>query len=397
MGSSYLEHSTSKKVVWLCSLFFSLDMVVTQKQMTKHLSELFSSVKLIAPLSKTDYQEMDKENLILLPLKYVPLISHFLYTLALAMFFPFYVAIEKPTYLIVDKGTAVIALILKVLMPWSKSKVILDIRTTPLKGEGKFYDKWDPFLFALSISLAKKKFDGVTFVSELMKNEICSRFNIDSKWVRVWTSGVSTEVFNPEDFNGKEIRKKFDLDSKFVIFYHGSLGLDRGIVESIMAMGRIKKRYRDLVLFVLGDDRTLSNLKTLVKDLDLKDNVIFHEKVQYCDVPKYIAMCDIGIVPLPHSNNWKNQSPLKLLEYLSMKKTVILTNIPANREILGNSKCGIYISSSDPEEIEKAIIFAYEHKEKLNTWGSSGRIIIEEKYTWRKLAKNFAGYLKSLE
>jgi glycosyltransferase involved in cell wall biosynthesis len=79
-----------------------------------------------------------------------------------------------------------------------------------------------------------------------------------------------------------------------------------------------------------------------------------------------------------------------------MSKVVVATNIPANKEIIGQSKCGIYVSSIDPKEIAGAIAFAHANREKLREWGSFGRAIIEEKYTWEKIAENFGNYLLDL-
>jgi hypothetical protein len=38
-----------------------------------------------------------------------------------------------------------------------------------------------------------------------------------------------------------------------------------------------------------------------------------------------------------------------------MEKAVILTDIPAHRAVIGEAKCGVYISSVNPMEIAKAI------------------------------------------
>ena len=104
-------------------------------------------------------------------------------------------------------------------------------------------------------------------------------------------------------------------------------------------------------------------------------------------------MCDVGIVPLPDLPDWRSQCPLNLLEYLAMGKVVIATDIPANRKVIGKSKCGIYVSSADPREIAKAIMYAYDNKDELKEWGSYGRAIINAKYSWKKVAEDFENYL----
>ena len=69
------------------------------------------------------------------------------------------------------------------------------------------------------------------------------------------------------------------------------------------------------------------------------------------------------------------------------------TEIPAHRSIIRNEKCGIYVSSVKPSEIAKSIIYAYENKDNLEKWGESGRRIVDEKFTWEKVAKDLDSYL----
>lgn len=389
-------HLRKEKIVWLNSLIFDLDTTTSQAEMVRYLSERFGYVCLFATSLRRRHQKESNGHYIFFPMKFVPLITHFLYTLALVIYVPFYVAIKRPDFIITDKGTAIVGIAAKIFLRRPRFKVVLDIRTTPLEGEGKFYDKWDPFLFGVSIVLAKKKFDGITILTDLMKEEICARFNVNPRFVGVWTSGVSIKVFDPEKFDEREIREKFCLNDKFVIFYHGSLGVNRGIIEVIKSIAKLKDEFNDLALFILGDLPGEHTLEKLAREMLVQDKVIFHGKVPYEKVPNYISMCDLGIVPLPDSRNWRYQCPLKLLEYLAMKKVVVATNIPANKEIIGQSKCGIYVSSIDPKEIAGAIAFAHANREKLREWGSFGRVIIEEKYTWEKIAENFGNYLLDL-
>jgi glycosyltransferase involved in cell wall biosynthesis len=368
----------------------------------KNLAQLDAKVHLFA-ISSRRGQEESNEHFVLFPMKFVPMITQGLYLLALFFLMPFYVIMKNPDYVITEKHTAVIGFVLKLLFPQAKFKVVLDIRSTPLKApvflpnpkRGASQQEREMLLFSLSLILAKKKFDGITIVTELMKKEVCDRFNINPALVGVWTGAVSSSIFNPRNFDEKEIKRSLGLGDKFVVFYHGSLRVG-GLVETFQALRLLKTKQQDLVLFILGESRFPIFWDNLAKELNIEKNVIFHRKVPYADVPGYIAMSDLPIVPLPDHPNWRNQCPLKLLEYLAMEKAVILTNIPANREIVGKCECGIYISSIDPEEIAQAITYAYRNRESLDQRGKIGRAIVEDKYTWEKVAQELRDYLLHL-
>lgn len=387
-----------KNVVWLSSLVFGLNTVTSRTEIVRHLSERKNSVYLFGISPRGDSQEESSGNFVLIPMKFVPVLTHLLYTTMLILFVPFFVVFRNSEYIIVDRNTTIVGLVLKLLILRPRPKIVLDIRSPPLRGKGGFQESFDFLMFRISVLLARKKFDGITIVTKLMRSEICDEFDISPEFMGVWTSGVSMKLFDPLRFDKMKIRKELGVNGRFVIFHHGSLGRPE-LAETIRGIGKLKNQLDEVLLFLLGDSPNvpgLPSLKTLIQENSLEDKVTIYGKVPYAEVPRLIASCDVAIIPLQYSYNWRYQSPLKLVEYLAMEKVVIATDIPANREIIGRSKCGIYIKTVDPEEIAGAIAFAYNNREHLQEWGASGRPIIKQKYTWEEIAKNLDSYLESL-
>lgn len=386
-----------KKIAWISFIVFDFCNVVSQTQMSDAMSKRGHKVYLFAMRSRNRFTLTNSEvHLVLTPLRHVPIISSSLYALALLLFFPFYFVAERFDYVIVEPGTSFVGLVLAPLLHLTNSKVILDLRTTPLKINNGFREHLHELLFRTSVMIAKRRFQGITILTRLMKMQVCSEFGLSSSFVGVWTSGVSGSLFNPGKCAGRELRKKLDLEHEFIIFHHGVLGKARandGLVGTIKAIALLKNRLDDLVLFLLGEGDGVSILERITKEESLQDRVRFHSKVDYVDVPRFIAMSDVAIVPLADSPNWRFQCPLKLLEYLAMEKVVIVTDIPAHREVIGESKSGIYIKSIDPEKIAAAIAFAHNNRDRLGDWGKAGRSIVENAYTWEKVAANFDKYL----
>ena len=150
--------------------------------------------------------------------------------------------------------------------------------------------------------------------------------------MRVWGNGVDLKLFSSEKYDGNDMRKRLGLNGKFVVFYHGVFRINGGIIETIKSIKILENKYPDIVLFLLGNGNE-SLMRQVIQENKVQDRVIIHAPVDYADVPKYIAIGNIGIVPLPNIPDWRYQSPLKLVEYLAMKKAVIATDIPANREL----------------------------------------------------------------
>ncbi|MGD8507229.1 MAG: glycosyltransferase [Candidatus Bathyarchaeota archaeon] len=399
-SSSVGSSGASKRLAWISFLDFDFSNIISQTQILDHLAKRGFDVYLFGTQSKKVYQPTNSNvHLFLIPLRTVPIVSSLLYILTLCIFLPFLLVVKKFDYIVLESGTSMISFILKPFFSYPlKLKIILDIRSTPIKFGGAFREYLLSLLFRISVALAKRRFDGITILTKLMKKQVCSEFSIHPNSLGVWTSGVSQDLFNPKRSNGREMRKKFRLDDKFVIFNHGTLAMCRieGIIGTVKSLKILKSQYGDLVLFLLGEGGGMSSLRKAIREAGLEDDVIVHQKVNHADVRKFIAMCDLGIVPLPDSPNWRYQCPLKLLEYLAMEKVVVATDIPAHREIIGKSRCGIYIPSIDPDQIAKAIAYAYNNRDQLKKWGASGRVIVEREYTWERVAEDFERYLLSL-
>ena len=366
----------------------------TQIEILRHLRERGNVVHLLAIYSKQKPTSRDLNFQIdTVPLRYFPVLTPFLFATLLIVFFPLYIAARKPEFVILEPDLNVLLFVWKPLLKKLGIKMVLDIRSTPVELVN-LRRRLSALWFNVAVVIGKNMLDGMTTLTSRMKKELCDRFNIHEDYVGVWTSGVSTSLFDPVKYDGKDTKRRLSLTGKFIVFHHGSLTMNRGMLETIKAFRLLKRQFPDTILFILGSGDAVPALMKAALQLGVLDNVKFHPPVPYSNVPEFIAMSDVCIVPLPDLPQWRNQCPLKLLEYLAMEKFVIATNIPANQEVLGENKCGIYIRTVDPNEIARAIAYARDNYQKLDELGQSGRIIVQEKYSWEKVAETLQIYLE---
>lgn len=385
------------KITWIS--FQVLDSFLSKTALigvSNHLAERGNHVDFFAIRSKKVFRSSNPNlRLVTIPLRTFPIVTHILYAVLLAIILPFHIAIRRPDFILTGPrfGSSVFSLELRLFPRLLRPKVILDIRSTPVEVHD-LRASLGALWFNISVIMAGKTFDGITIATRQMKNDICSKFSINPESVRVWNNGVDLTLFWSEKYDEYDMRKRLGLTGKFVVFYHGSFSAHRGVTETIESIKILEEDYPDLVLFLLGSGSALPLFEYLIRRNKLQDRVIIHAPVDYVNVPRYIAICDVGIVPLPDIRDWRHQCPLKLIEYLAMEKTVIATDIPANREVIGMDKSGIYVASADPEKIAKAIAYVYDNRGRLKEWGSSGRTIVTKKYDWKKVAENLERYLQ---
>ncbi len=390
-----------KKISWVSFLLLDRDLHKTsQIEILRKLAERGHATSLFGINTQEKYvSEANEVNIHSIPMRYVATITMFMYSILLFLYLPLYCLRSKQDYIIVEPrdATFLCATSLLGIPKPVRPKIVLDIRSVPVGGG--FTETW---LFNTAIKVSKKFFDGITIITPMMRQEICSKFKLNPQSMGVWTSGVSKKFFNPQKYDKYSLRKSLGIEDKFVVFYHGSMGPSytfgrvRGVAGSIESLKILRQRYPDVVLFLLGDKESYPWIDELRQEYDVKDQVMFHNRVSHKEVPKYIASCDVALVPLPDVQLWRNQCALKLLEYLAMEKVVIATNIPANSYVLGESKCGVYISSASPKDVAQAIAYVHDNRDKLPEWGATGRAIVDEKFSWDRVAISFEEYLLRL-
>lgn len=218
--------------------------------------------------------------------------------------------------------------------------------------------------------------------------------------IGLWSSGVDVAEFTSRI--NSSLRTELGLKDRFVIMCHGTIAHERGIQETFAAILEVAKSYPDVMLVLLGRDSTRGSssvtevLKKMEESANIKGHLLMLPEVPVCSVADYLNLADIGIVPLRPIMAYRTSSPLKLMEYLAMGKPVVLTDIEAHRDMLGNSISAFYSSSYSPKHLAEAIIRAYYKRSEFAQLGKDGRALVSGRFTWDAQAKSLEAYLKSV-
>jgi glycosyltransferase involved in cell wall biosynthesis len=384
------------KIIWIVYKRFDSDLSKTSREeMTRSLVKRKHEVTLVAPYSgKKPTSELEKY-ILFIPTLAPKGLYGLIFSIRLFFYLSLRITFRKPDVILVEPPGLISLfpfLILRKLR-LIKTKIVMDIRTVPVDIVTA-WDKAKELFYVFSLTAAKYLTDGLTVITPLLKKQICQEYQFKENKIGIWNSGVTLDIFNE---NTSNFKKKSLFDNKdFIVMYHGSLSPNRGLQNTIKAISILKDNGLNIGFFIMGLGQAYDELKSLIQTLNIQDNVILHAPVPYKEVPWFISGCDIGILPFPPINWWQVSSPLKLMEYLAMKKPVIVTAIEAHREVLANSHAGIFIQTSSPEGIALGIKHAFEIKAKLAEFGREGRKLVEEKYSWDIQGQKLINFLKQL-
>ena len=264
-------------------------------------------------------------------------------------------------------------------------KLVLDVRTLPV-ATGRVSRCIDKKLFGLSLRFASRHFDGITYITDEMRRFCISTYNLPLHPSTIWSSGVSEELFYPKHGNSD--------NGPFKILYHGTIAKKRRLDNAIKALTLLKDI--EVRLEFLGDGDALAGLKDLAGELGVIKRVSFINTVKFNAVPQWINHGHAGILPFPDWPGWNTSSPIKLFEYLSCGKPVIVTDIPAHRSVLDGCNFAFWAEESSPKALANAIRRANEHRNRFVELGRKARDFVRKNYTWEHQANKLKEFLEDV-
>ncbi len=387
------------KIIWLVKKHFDVALdKATWIETVQALKRQGHQVTLVTGyLQKPDDFGLNESIRYVASLK-VRYLNHLTFTLSCLAYALRLVAREEPDVVIADYNCSFLVPPLRLASKFGSGKThfFLDVRTIPVETKG-LSGRLSDLLFNLSIRYARRRFEGITVISSFMKRVLVDEYALKDDRVGIWSSGFSSASFSPENVDGHKlqtIRKELGLNGRFVVMYHGTLTANRGLTETVSAFKILSKQHPGISLLIVGAGASEFEIKQMVRNLELNGNVIVKGAVAHAEIPYYISLADLGILPFPSLLWWRVSSPIKLMEYLAMRKPVLLTDIEAHREVVGSNKCGFFLESNEPSLIARKIAEAYElGTEELAELGRLGRDLIENQYSWDAQAERLSSFL----
>jgi glycosyltransferase involved in cell wall biosynthesis len=118
-----------------------------------------------------------------------------------------------------------------------------------------------------------------------------------------------------------------------VLGYVGSVRPLEGVGELVEAVASMRAAGRAVVGVVVGDGPSLPALREQARRLGVADAVAFPGRVPPADVGAYYDLIDVFVVSRGSSRVTDLVTPIKPLEAMGRGKAVVMSNLPALREL----------------------------------------------------------------
>lgn len=232
--------------------------------------------------------------------------------------------------------------------------------------------------------------DRVLAINEKLKDYVIEAGACRER-TQVLRAGIDTDRFDLTD-KGDAIRQHYGLAKEdIVLFFMGWLYNFSGLKEVASELGqtegsRLKTQDSRLKLLVVGEGDAYDELQRIREKYNLQDRLILTGKKPYQEIPALIAASDICLLPA-YSNEKMMQDivPIKMYEYMAMKKPVVATKLPGVMKEFGQDNGVVYVDR--PEDVVAKAIELVQNGavEKL---GSKARGFVE-RYSWDNITDEF--------
>jgi glycosyltransferase involved in cell wall biosynthesis len=208
----------------------------------------------------------------------------------------------------------------------------------------------------------------------------------------VWMPNpVDTEHFIPvPDAQRRELRAQHDVPpDAFVIIYTGRLAPEKSLHLLVEAFATVRRQRTQAYLILVGDGPMREALTEQSRRLGCQDNTRFAGSVAPLDIPGWLQMADVfALVSLSEG------FPCALVEAMSAGLASVVSDIPANRQLVQPEIHGLLPPPGDASAISAAVIRVLDDHELRSRMGDEARRSVKQQYATERVLERYETLLR---
>ena len=238
-----------------------------------------------------------------------------------------------------------------------------------------------------------KKFDAIIACTNLEKEVLVKKFNIQAEKIKIISMGVDYKIF--ERLHSKELNhyyfkqnffKKKEKNYKLVL-YCGSKNYEKGALTTLRSIPYILKKTKKVYFVFIGPstrafNRELSKIKKLRNSRIINfspDNL-----TGYYDKKKLAAFKEADLFLMPSRSD---AFGIAFLEAWAARTPVIGARIGATPEVIRENIDGLLVEFDDPADTAQKVIKLLKNKKLRKKLGYAGQLKVSQNYTWEIVAE----------
>jgi glycosyltransferase involved in cell wall biosynthesis len=193
--------------------------------------------------------------------------------------------------------------------------------------------------------------DAVVTLSETMRDQIVER-GCPPENVVVIPNAVDVDWFRPIP-RSDTLAESLGIErGDEVLGYLSTFNSYEGIPYLLDAAARLRKRGRHVRVLLVGDGGDEASIGEVAHRFGLDDGtLIMPGRVAHDDVLRYYSIIDVFVVPRTAARVSQLVTPLKPYEAMAMERPVVVSDLPALREIVAPGETGVTFRAEDADDL----------------------------------------------
>ncbi|MEZ6037800.1 MAG: glycosyltransferase family 4 protein [Planctomycetota bacterium] len=181
-----------------------------------------------------------------------------------------------------------------------------------------------------------------------------------------------------------------------IVGYVGSVRPLEGVADLVRAVARLHARGRAIAGVVVGDGPALDDLRREAARLGIAERMVFTGKVPADDVGAWYDVIDVFAVTRQQSRVTDLVTPIKPLEAMGRGKAVVMSDLPALRELGEAAGAARYYRAGDVEHLAETLERLCAAPTERAELGERARAWVTGERTWARTVDAILGTYDAL-
>lgn len=196
-------------------------------------------------------------------------------------------------------------------------------------------------------------------------------------------NGVNTDMFIPAEPDEETVKDLHLSKEDVVVGMASSFRWYNDIDELCLILSKAANESEKLkFLIVVGDKEKENELREKIIEYKIKEKTIILCQIPFKKMPLFLNCCDILISHFNFHGKWPHNCSIKHLEYLSIGKPTVATNVGEVNFAIEHGVNGLLCKEGDVEQFSSSIIRMANDFDFRSNLGKAGRIKATNELTW---------------
>ena len=243
-------------------------------------------------------------------------------------------------------------------------------------------------------SLVAREADCVITLTDGLRDELISR-GVQKENIRIVPNCVDAQRFKPLP-RKTDLHRKLGLSDAPTIGYVGSFVAYEGLDDLVRAAVILKRKGIRFNLLLVGDGNALNEIRELIRNSDLKQEVFVTGRIPYQEVEHYYSLIDIAPFPRKPLPVCEMVSPLKPFEAMAMGKVVVGSSVNGLKEIVTHGETGLIFEKGNIGDLAEKLAQVITDRNLAIMLGTNGQRWVCEQRSWDSAAQKIAAIYKEI-